>query len=358
MSVVVTTSDGIAYEYDQSTLAQLTDSDLETPITCAHLNNQMIYDGDNDRWCSSDVGDPAAIDALNYATAEGSADDLVRVYTFNQRLYLFGEETIEPWYNSGVGTPPFDRVEGGLISVGLGARYSVANNTGLMYFLADDFKVYRIGSSIEMVSTVAVTNEFEQYTMISDAIGTCFTFQAQNFYHLTFPTEDKTWLFSELTGWTQLSRSGSTGRDLINSHAFIFNKNLVADYRNSNIYELDLNAFTENGNVITRRRATGNIHGGLFGKDGKWLEMNRFELIMETGVGLSTGQGSDPQIMLDISDDGGRTFGTEIRATVGKLSEYQWKVEWFALGGFYTRIMRVSMSRSYSVDDLLSRRRY
>jgi len=37
--------------------------------------------------------------------------------------------------------------------------------------------------------------------------------------------------------------------------------------------------------------------------DGKRLFMPWFELELEAGVGITTGQGSDPQIMLDYSDD-------------------------------------------------------
>ena len=343
-SIIITTSAGLVYSWDGSTFAAETDSDFETPITNAHINNTIIYDGDNDRFCVSDVGAAGTINGLNYATAEGNADNLKRVYTFNERIYMFGDRTIERWWFSGVGKPPVDRIDSGMIAVGLAATYSVGNNTNLMYFLGDDRKVYRLGNSLEAVSSLGVSTAIESYATVSDAIGFCFSLQGQNFYHLTFPTQDKTWCFSETAGWFELSRSSTIKRDLANSHAYIFGKNLVADYRNSNIYEWDVDTYDENGLPMTRSRDTGSIHGGLFRQDGKWLEMNRFELIMEVGIGLTSGQGIDPEIMLQTSDDGGRTFSTEMRATVGRLGEFQWKVEWFVLGGFYDRIIRLSTS--------------
>lgn len=327
-----------------SPTGEILDTDLETPNSVAHLNNQAIYDGDDARWCTSDVGDATSINGLNYATAESDPDNLQRVYVFNQLLYLFGEKSTETWYNSGVGSPPFDRIEGGIIPIGLAAIHSTANNDNYLYFLADDNKVYTlIGSSKTNRSTIALSNEFESYTTVSDAIGSCYTFENQNFYELTFPTEEKTWVYSESTNqWFELS--SDEGRYIGNSHAYAYRKNLVADYRNGNIYELDIDAYTENGTTIQRIRDTGPIHGELLGAPGKWVEMNRFELIMETGVGLSVGQGIDPVVMLSWSDDGGKTFSTEQWGEIGRLEGDYIKVEWFALGGFYSRIMRIKTS--------------
>ena len=72
--------------------------------------------------------------------------------------------------------------------------------------------------------------------------------------------------------------------------------------------------------------------------------MNSFELIMETGVGLVSGQGSDPLILLSFSDDGGKTWSTEMPATIGEAGEFQWQVRWDCLGSFYERILRVKIS--------------
>ncbi len=346
-NVLIATDAGLVYQYDGTAVTQITDSDLETPVSVAHLNNQAIYDGDNGRFCTSSVGDATVIDGLDYAAAESNADDIVRVYTFNQRLFLFGEKTIEPWFNSGVGRPPFDKIEGGIITKGLAARMSVANNDSYMYFFADDRRVYRISQvrDAQPVSNIALSHEFEGYSTVSDAIAFCFTIEGQNFYHLSFPTEDKTWCYSESVGqWFELSRSSTNGRDLANSHAYAYGKNLVADYRNSNIYEWDVNTYDENGLPMTRERASGVLHGGLAGAPGKELELNRFELILETGVGLVSGQGSDPVIMLQMSLDGGRTFGTEQWAKIGKSADFLQNVEWFGLGRFKEAIFKIKTS--------------
>jgi hypothetical protein len=335
-SNIVICTEGTAWQYN-GTLTQITDVDLETPNSCAHLNNQIIYDGDGGRFCSSDVGDATSIDGLNYATAESYADDLLRVYVFNQVLYLFGTKTVEPWYNSGVGAPPFDRIEQGIITVGLGALHSVANNDNSIYFLGDDNKVYRLPSK-ENISTIALTHEIESYLEVDDAIGFCFTFENQNFYALIFPAADKSWCYSESSGqWFEINKDRWWG----NSAVYAFRKTLIADHRNGNIYELDIDAYDENGTKVERIRDSGPIHGEALGAPGVRVEMNRFELIMEVGVGTLSSE--DPVVMLSYSDDGGKTFSTERWGKIGKMGEYT-KVVWTGLGSFYERILRIKVS--------------
>ena len=346
-SNVIVVTDGKAWQWNGTTLTQVTDADLETPRSVAHLNNQVLYDGDGGRFASSDVGDATSIDGLNYATAESSADGLVRVYVFKQLVYLFGEETTETWFNSGVGAPPFDRVEGGIIPIGLGAIHSVASNDQWIYWLGDDREVYAAqGAVAQKIATSAISHAIAQYDIVDDAVGACFTWEGQSYYLLTFPNADRSWVFSESNQfpWFELSSGTVGGRSVINGYAKAFGRHFVTDHRNGNIYELDGDTYTDDGATVVRTRCTGPIHGELLGAPGKRLEMSRFELILETGTGLVSGQGSDPVVMLQFSDDGGRTFGTELRGKTGKLGEYQIKVEWHALGSFLERIIRIHTS--------------
>lgn len=344
---VVVVTEGKVFVWDGSTVDEVTDPDLETPNGVAHLNNQVIYDGDDGRFASSDVGDASSISGLNYATAESNADDLLRPYVLNQTLYLMGTRTIEQWWNSGSGSPPFDRIEGGIIPIGLKAIYSVADNGDTMFFLGHDLKVYAVsGSNYQVISTIPISNAIEGYSTVSDAEGTYFTFQGQNFYQLTFPQSDKSWLYCISSNeWVENSSGDSGGRAIFNHAVNVYNKVIVADWSNGNLYELDVDTFDENGDTIIRLRDTGVLHGGLFGAPGKWIEMNRLELLCETGVGNLT---TTPQIMLSWSDDGGRTFSTEAWGTVniGTAGNYQVKIEWFSLGGFYNRILRFRMSEA------------
>ena len=342
-SNVVVVSAGRAFQYDGSTVTEITDPDLESPRSCAHLNNQMIYDGASARFGVSDVGDATSINGLNYASAESEPDALVRVFTHSQFLYLLGERSIETWYNSGVGNPPFDRIEQGIMQIGLQALHSVAFNDDAWYFLADDNHVYRVaGLSRTRVTDDSTHLRISGYDVATDAIGMCMDLDGQRFYELTFPDADETLLYSENGGWTTLSSDG--GRHFADSYAYFNRRHLVADRRSGQIYELDFNTYTDAGLPIVRIRDSAPIHSGLLNKPGVNMEMNGFEVVMETGAGVLSGQGSDPKIALQTSDDGGKTWGTERWVSFGKTGEFNERVFWRALGSFWQRQIRLTIS--------------
>lgn len=342
VSDIVIVTGGRAFVYDGS-VTEVTDSDLEPPNGAAHLNNQILYDGDNSRFGVSDVGDATSIAGTNYASAESDADVLQRVYTFDQVAYMMGTETIEPWFNSGVGKPPFDRIQGGIMQVGLSALRSASNNQRFLYFLGNDNHVHRIqGTSEQRITPFPIAREIGTYTEanVSAATGFCFSIAGQEFYQVNF--NERSFCFHENSGkWFETGEDGA--RHLADDAVRAFRKTLVNDYSNGNIYELDLDTFDRNGSVLTRERITGPLHGGMIGAPGKEIEVNRFELLMEKGVGGPSV--TDPQVMLQVSNDGGRTWSTEMWATVGPKGQYEgFKVEWGPLGTFESVTFRIKTS--------------
>ena len=258
---------------------------------------------------------------------------------------MLGEKTIELWWNSGVGKPPFDRMEGGIIEIGLASLHAVSNNINYTYFLGNDRKVYKLrDATIEPVTNKALAREFQGYSTVDDAILWCMDLNDTNLVVVTFPTANKTWVYIEGGQWFEWSSGINGGRNKSNSYVKAYGKHLVEDYQNGNLYELDFDTYTENSEPIIRIRDTAPIDSGLFGSYGKRVTINKFILNIEVGVGLLSGQGSNPQIMLSYSDDGGKSFSNEMWGTVGKLGEFQYKVEWNGLGSFFNRIIRIKTS--------------
>jgi hypothetical protein len=72
--------------------------------------------------------------------------------------------------------------------------------------------------------------------------------------------------------------------------------------------------------------------------------MARFELQVESGAGLISGQGSDPQVMLDWSDDGGKTFSNEHWTGLGAIGDFLKRAIFNRLGQFRTRTLRIRIS--------------
>lgn len=75
-----------------------------------------------------------------------------------------------------------------------------------------------------------------------------------------------------------------------------------------------------------------------------WNFYSQFQLDLEAGVGLTTGQGSDPQIMLRWSDDGGHTWSDEHWVSAGDRGHYKHRAIWRRLGRSRDRVFEVTVS--------------
>ena len=346
---IVATPNVWKFSADTNTVTRVTDSNIDGAKSVDFFNNQFIYTFDKFSTVSN-VGDGSTASGLNIIGEETLPDDLVRDYVFDEVIYRMGVRSIVGWYNSGVGSPPIEKLQGRIFTVGLAAINSVANTDQALYWLGDDFAIYRAASGREeRISTDAISNEIQKYTKIDDAIANTFTFEGQNFYQITFPTGNKTFVINEslgVNGWFELSSGVNSplqssryqGQSIISAYG----KNLVADESNGNVYELDFSTYMNNDEAMQRVRVSQSVNGDLLNSKGKRIQMSSLKIIMESGVGVIDGQGDNPRIMIEYSDDGGRSWVAGSWPRVGRLGEFTLQVEWFGLGSFYDRIFRVS----------------
>ena len=344
-------SAGIVQQYVASTqvLSTVTDVDIVGSVAVDFLNSQFIYTKPN-LFIISDVGDGSTASGLNAAQAESQPDDLVRAFVFDGIAQMMGEATKEPWYNDGTSTPPFARIDAQITSVGLGSLHSVASNDNFMYWLGDDRQIYQgTNSGEQRISSIGIAHAIEGYDTVDDAVGWTMTLEGQHFYVITFPDEDDTWVLNEglgKNGWLQISSGTSGGKYNSTSHSSVNGESFFADQNNGNYYKLDINTFTNSGETIKRARVMSAIHGGLLGPQftSKRIQMSRFELDVEFGVGVLSGQGEDPKIMIEASYDGGKSFEAGTWMRIGRLGETNLTARWDNLKSFYSLIIRITTS--------------
>lgn len=72
-----------------------------------------------------------------------------------------------------------------------------------------------------------------------------------------------------------------------------------------------------------------------------WLFFSQFQLDVETGRGLTTGQGVDPMVMLQWSDDSGHTWSHELWVSAGEQGDYARRAMWRRLGKSRQRTWRI-----------------
>lgn len=328
-----------------------------------YINNQFVfngagqlykYDGANvtqistpslnsKQWCSSNAG-TTTFQSVNIASAEALGDDLIQVVAFDQKLYLFGSKSIEVFYNTGTGSPPFARIEQSVnTDIGIVNSGAAAYTPDYLYFLSPEGVVYRVSAfQPESITPPNIAREILS-GQTSDAFGFTCKLDGASFYILQLPTAGLTLAFSERSQeWTRLSTGSSLGRHLSNGYAYAFNKHLISDYNSSDIYEWDFDTYNSNGSTIIRQRDSSPINGVSLGVPGRRLVMNRASFLMETGVGNTSIP--DPKVMISASYDGGRSFTGEDWISLGREGDPVKMIHWNNMATFYDLVLRVKVS--------------
>lgn len=315
---------------------------LESQFVVVMDGHGILLRKDSDEFILTSLDDFRTIDPLDFATAEKRPDKLVSAAVLNDNLWLFGEETTEVWFNSGNADFPFARTTGGSIPRGCAARFSVKIEDNAVFWLGDDGTVYRgSGPTPQRISTHGIEEHIRTMTDITDAIGFIYTLSGHKFYVLNFPTGERTLVYDIATGAWHERSSGTTysGAWNMRHHVFAYRKNLVGGL-DGKIYRLDPETYTEAGSTIVREAVAPVLHGGTQNR----VTMAAFEIDIDGGQGVLSGQGSDPEIMLAWSDDGGRTYGTDRAVKTGERGVWRRKARTYRLGSFYERHMRIRYS--------------
>jgi len=272
--------------------------------------------------------DGTSIDPLSFASAEGSPDLLISLIVDHQEAWLFGNNSVEVWYDAGTPNFPLQRIQGAYNELGCAAPYSVAKMDNGIFWLGSDARgrgiVYRSnGYTGVRISTHAIEWQIQEYSDISDAIGYTYQQDGHSFYVLSFPTAQTTWVYDAATqAWHERAGfdNGEFVRHRSNCQVVFNNEVLVGDFENGNIYAFDLNVYSDNGDIQKWLRSWRALPTGA--NDLKRTAHHSLQIDCQTGVGLNEGQGSDPQIMLRWSDDGGHTWSNEYWMSMGKIGAY------------------------------------
>lgn len=297
-----------------------------------------------------------SVDPLSSAAAEGDPDDVKAMIANHRDLWILSEDSTEIWSNVGNPDFPFERISGAFIEIGIVAPGSLAKMEGLTFWLGRDKsgfgKVYAAqGTNFQRISTHAIEHAIQSYEIdeVTTADAFCYTDGGHSFYQLNFP--EATWVYDLTTKlWHEraYNNQGVLERDRANFHVFVpeYGMHLLGDYEDNRIYQLDNDYAHDDDSAIIRRRSSPHVS-----KDMKLIRHMRAQLDMEAGVGLDGGvQGSNPQVMLDWSDDGGHNWSNEHWTSAGKIGEYKFRSIWRQLGMARDRIYRITISDPVKVN--------
>jgi hypothetical protein len=312
------------------------------------IDGYIVYNQPNTQnWANTDLDSRLSTAAL-YGSKNGAPDPIVSLICDHRQVYLLGEKTTETWVDvggtiAGITTFPFQRISGTMMQHGIAAPFSLARFDESIIFVGRDERGTATVGMIEgykyvRVSTHAVENSIQNVD-VTNAIGFVQQIRGHEMYVVTFPSVDLTWVFDFTTKmWHKwLSwENGEFHRHRANCGAFFNGENLVGDFENGKIYEVNLDTYTDNGNTIRRIRRCPHLVADL-----QRFYFDELQIQFQPGVGLNLGQGQDPQAMLRWSNDGGSTYSSEHWTGIGKIGAYKNRAIWRRLGYARDRIFEV-----------------
>lgn len=301
-------------------------------------NTFVANEGGTQRFNVSAVGDGYTWNALDFASVEAAPDNLVAMVAFNRQIYMMGTRSMQVFWNSGDAARPFIPVDGSYVEIGCAANYSAAFDETGVYWLGADLRggprVYKgNGGAVAAISTPAMDAEFSGVNgttpyFLADAKGYTFRMDGHTFYVLNFPTSNKTWVFDATTeGWSEFlewdAPNNQWERHRSNAALYAYGRQLIGDIENGKLYELSSSLYSNDGRPLKWLRASAHVS-----QDEQNIVIGSLEVLCEHGVGLNTGQGSDPQMMLRTSKDGGYSWTPEMWRPMGKLGQYKGRTRW------------------------------
>lgn len=325
--------DAGVYKYQSGAVSLLGDPDLPAgAVDIVFFDQYFIVALADGRFFWSGITD-TTFNALDFATAESSPDGLVGIGRIRGEIYLFGDETIEVWANSGAASQPFERLPGGRIQSGCASKHTIVELAGSLFWLDEDFMVMRLGGGYDP-QAVSDRGVYQAVSTITDkttiqAFG--FSVAGHDYYVLTSPSW--TWVYDASTGlWSEWSSKNTDCWRGVAAEAWA-GKIVVGSRSEGTLWAIDESAYSEGDEEIQLllRFPRGDTYpaGGV---------ISQIDIDVETGVGRDDDPTNtdrvNPQLTLRWSVDGGKTFKGGRLLAMGAKGEYTKRVRSTRLGSF------------------------
>jgi len=343
--VIVDGPNGYVLTLASNAFAAITDPDFLGSNRVAYLDGYFVFqDPDTQQFYLSAIDDATNLDALDFASAEASPDNIVAHIVTNQRLFLIGTHTAEIRFNSGGADFAFSRSTGESIDVGCVAKWSLvkadagilwigrdANGSGMVYHSA--------GSPPQRVSNTAVEQLLQGSSDLSAAVAFVLQWDGETFYAINAPGLEQTLCYQLSTNsWFDLCDIDGDGQFIpwrATHHVFAHGLHLVGD-ADGNVFRMSRDAHNFAGDPLVCERTSPNDAMPLR----ELKTHNMFVLDCTTGE-AATGE---PMVELSWSNDGGATFGNPVMRSAGSLGNRYQRLVWRRLGRARDRVWKIRFS--------------
>lgn len=353
--------DQAGYVYDLATniLTAITDVNFQGAKAADYMDGYLFVVANGRVYYNTVLNDYTQWNSSAQVISETTrTDSVVSVRCLKEELYIFGTKTISVFLQDGVS--PLSRRQGSTMQYGLAARNSLASTNDGHIFLGQNkdgqYAVYFMG--YDYFHGMQQISDFNRNWLLNNtvkSIGSAYAFiqytkDGHIFYHLTIPELKTTWVYDmQSKEWVERQSrqpyDDSDGENVYREFRYRYNVNfnglnLFFDSYSGDIVKEDYTSMTDNTQCIKRVRTT-----QTYDQDSQNISISSLELDVNRGeAATASGQGSAPIIMLELSRDGGYTFGNPRNITLGLLGKYITRAKINKLGTARRWVFRLTVT--------------
>lgn len=334
----IVTDTGYIYDASLGTITYLSDPDRPEWSAVGFLDGYIVYtEANSGRFGVSDLNDASSYDALQYATAEGSPDNLITLAVDHRQIYLIGTDSIEIWWNAGTSGFPMERISGGFVELGGLARFGWAKADNAVFLFASDRTIRRMsGITPQKVSTTAIEERLATLSDSDAADCRMFSYTWEGHIHVVVRFPSATFVYDCTTNEWHERQTYGKDRWNVNHAVSVGGKVYTMDADTGAIGYLDATVNTEYGGILRREVTFPIVYAGE-----QRAFHSQLDLVFRTG---DAPLGVTPYVTLQYSDDGGSTWRAMPDRELGVIGEYRKILRWNRLGYARDRVYRCALA--------------
>tara|TARA_R110000772_G_scaffold25515_4_gene66489 strand:+ start:5529 stop:6977 length:1449 start_codon:yes stop_codon:yes gene_type:complete len=334
----VIVSDGIWYVYQDGAVTIGSDPDLLAPIYVTEKDGYFVFLAANGTFTITGIDD-ITVDGLDFANAQSNADGGMALATRGTDLIIFGQRSVEFWTNTGNADFPFERQA--YRGYGCYAAGSVSEITAQVSntmvdsvaWAATDEKggytgIYLLdGYSAQKISDYNIDRDIEDDPAPSEIRSFAWSENGHVFYTIKGSTYSHT--YDTVEGVWHERKSSQYDYWRATAHATFDGKTVFGNSTSGELYRSGRDLFDADGETVSMEIWLPIVHAWPYE-----LILNRIAVDAVTGVGLNSTDEhlANPQIMFDLSRDGGQNFGSVLSRDLGRTAQINKQLEWRGLG--------------------------
>lgn len=282
-----------------SSVSNLSGTNIPNRVTHVAAVNGYLIANDLDNptiWKHSDALTPLTWSSGFAYSAQSKTDAIQGLFEAKGKVFIFGESSIEPFYDSGFAIP-FQRIDGGVMETGCVNPYSFGKIGSDVYLLNSERDIVYIpaGSYSPVVLSDAYASRLRELSTVNDVKTDCIVSSGGRKYVLfnfkdagiTIVFDPQSNAFYEWGHW--LSDENRYERFLGQSYTYSpeWNYNLIGHRSAGIIYRIEEAYKADGSDPIRHQLETGNYD---FGDITKVKQIQNLQLHVDRGEGLD----SDP----------------------------------------------------------------